>query len=162
MARVLTMVISAVVLAALAFALVNDGRSSSDTPPAVQAASGQTAPAPAPRPSSPRPANTRRLSPRDLVRELESAGLGVEDAGERPISMDDLSRFPEEPRSTLRIRVSDGKGDSAPMTFVEFGSWKTAAAVDAKPINGFAVRNWFVVGTVNNYMAGLVKAALND
>lgn len=109
-----------------------------------------------------RPKNTKRVKAGDMMDKLMAAGLGVEEMGAASIPMDDLSRFPEEPRSTLLLRISDGQGDSSPMTFVEFGSWKTAATVDEKPINGFAVRNWFVHGTTSKYFVKLVTKALED
>ncbi len=154
MARALTM---ATCFVALAAAMSFAGCGASDTTQnTVYASAGQPAP---------RPKNTKRISASDLVGKLASAGLeakGLEakDLGAAQMSEDDVSRFPEEPRSTLRLRVSDGQGNSAPMTFVEFGSWKAAAALDAKPVNGFAVRNWFVLGTVNNYFVKRVSEAL--
>ena len=105
--------------------------------------------------------NTKKIKASDLVEKLASAGLETKDLGAASIHMDDLSRFPEEPRSTLYLKVSDGKGNATPMTFVEFGSWKVAAKVDEKPINGFAVRNWFVLGIVNNYFVERVHDALD-
>jgi hypothetical protein len=75
--------------------------------------------------------------------------------------MDDLSRFPEEPRSAVVLRLSDGRGNSEAMTFVELGSWKAAAEMDAKPVNGFAVRNWFVLGIVSNYFVDRITDALD-
>jgi hypothetical protein len=74
--------------------------------------------------------------------------------------MDDSSRFPEEALSTLVLRVSDGEGNASPLTFVEFSSWKAAAELDATPVNGFAVRNWFVLGATNNHFKKLVSQAL--
>lgn len=117
--------------------------------------------APAPRAQLAKPANTKSLHARDLVGALSAAGLEVQDLGAATIDMDDLSRFPEEPRSTVVLRLRDSQGSEA-MTFVEFGSWKAAATVDAKPINGFAVRNWFVMGTVSNRYVELVRRALDN
>ena len=108
-----------------------------------------------------RPHNTKRVSAKDLMNQLASAGLETKDMGSPSISIDDSSRFPEEPRSTLWLRVSDGEGNATPMTFVEFSSWKAAAKLDAKPVNGFAVRNWFVLGTTNNYFVKRVTDALD-
>lgn len=118
--------------------------------------------APAPRARPAKPANTKSLQARDLVGALSATGLEVTDLGVATIDMDDLSRFPEEPRSTLVLRLRDSQGNSEAMTFVEFGSWKAAATVDAKPINGFAVRNWFVLGIVSERFADLVRGALDN
>lgn len=107
-----------------------------------------------------RPANTKRLKRGDLVDRLIAAGLAAKDIGPAQMSMDDVSRFPEDASSSMRLRVSDGQGNSAPLTFVEFSSWQAAAKLDAKPVRGFAVRNWFVLGSVNNYFVGLLTEAL--
>ncbi|MBZ0268313.1 hypothetical protein K8I85_09155 [bacterium] len=107
-----------------------------------------------------RPANTKLVRAEKLVRKLESAGLHVEELGAAQIDMDVRSRFSEEPRSTVVLRIADGDGNSAPMTFLEFGSWKAAAELDAKPVNGFAVRNWFVLGTTSTYFVVRVREAL--
>lgn len=109
-----------------------------------------------------KPANTNSLAARHLVAKLAEAGLEAKEMGPAQVSLDDSSRFPEEARSTMLLRVSDGKGNSTPMTFVEFGSWKAAAKLDAKPVNGFAVRNWFVLGTTSNYFVDLVTNALGS
>ena len=108
------------------------------------------------------PRNTDSLPARHLVAKLADAGLEAKDLGPAQISLDDSSRFPEEPRSTVVLRVSDGKGNASPMTFVEFGSWKAAAKLANKPINGFAVRNWFVLGTTSTYFVDLVTEALES
>lgn len=113
-------------------------------------------------PPASRPQNTKRLGARDLLDQLASAGLTTQDLGPAQLDIDDTSRFPEEARSTMVLRISDGQGNSEAMTFIEFGSWKAAAALDAKPINGFAVRNWFVRGIVSNYFVDLVTEALAD
>lgn len=107
------------------------------------------------------PKNTKSLPARHLVQKLADAGLEARELGPAEISLDDSSRFPAEPRSSIVLRVSDGKGNSSPMTFVEFGSWKDAAKLDAKPVNGFAVRNWFVLGTTSTYFVDLVTNALS-
>jgi hypothetical protein len=93
---------------------------------------------------------------------LSDAGLETTELGPAQISLDDSSRFPEEPRSTIVLRVSDRDGNSTPLTFVEFGSWKTAAELDKKPVNGFAVRNWFVLGITSTHFVDLVTAALDS
>jgi hypothetical protein len=107
------------------------------------------------------PKNTKRIDASDLLEKLAAAGLETKDLGPASISVDHASRFPEKPRSTLALRVSDGAGNSESMTFVEFSSWKTAAAMDAKPVNGFAVRNWFVLGIVSNYFVEKITAAVS-
>ncbi len=109
-----------------------------------------------------RPNNTRNLSARGLVKQMARAGMETEEIDLRPITVDDSSRFPEEPRSVVRYRVSDGEGNSAPITFVEFGSWQAAAKLDAKPVDGFAVRNWFCLGTSNNYFRERIADALDS
>jgi hypothetical protein len=109
-----------------------------------------------------KPANTQSLAARHLVTKLAQAGLEPKELGPAQISLDDSSRFPEEARSTMVVRISDADGNSEAMTFVEFGSWKAAAKLDAKPINGFAVRNWFVLGTASNYFVDLVTNALGS
>ncbi len=108
-----------------------------------------------------RPNNTRNLSARGLVKQMASAGLETEEIDLRPITVDDSSRFPEEPRSVVRYRVSDGEGNSAPITFVEFSSWEAAARLETKSIDGFAVRNWFGLGTSNNYFRKRIADALD-
>lgn len=115
---------------------------------------------PARKPSVQKPVNTKRLPADRLVAALERAGLETQAMGPAEIHVDDTSRFPEEPLSSMVLRVSDRKGNSTPMTFVEFDSWKAAAELDRKPVNGFAVRNWFVLGTTSTYFVELVTDAL--
>ena len=117
-------------------------------------------PQPSSQAASARPQNTKRLDAGDLVDALSRAGLTVEPRGAAQLSVDDVSRFPEEHRSSIVLRLADGQGNAETMTFVEFGSWKAAAEMDAKPINGFAARNWFVIGTVSNYFVDAVRDAL--
>jgi hypothetical protein len=158
-------VVTSTVLAALAAAAFGAGCGSPEPPrgAALQA----SVPGGAPQPTSPRepelvrPRNTQRLDADDLLDRLADARIAAEDRGPARIDVDDLSRFPEEPRSVLCLRLSDGQGNAETMTFVEFGSWKTAAHVDAEPINGFAVRNWFVLGIVSEYFAASVAEALD-
>lgn len=145
--------------AALVAGCLLAGCSASDKAP--ETAATQTASVSTPEPGLKKPKNTRSIGAGDLLRRLESAGLETKSLGAGTIEMDDLSRFPEEPRSTMVVRIYDGKGNSEAMTFVEFGSWKAAATIDSKPINGFAVRNWFVMGTVSNHFVGLVTDALS-
>ncbi|GJM44513.1 MAG: hypothetical protein DHS20C21_13550 [Gemmatimonadota bacterium] len=152
---------SCVVLLAGAMVLAGCGGSDTSHPVVSSSAAGSSY-LPSSQPAPARPSNTKRLSSRDLLDQLAAAGLGTEDLGAPRISLDDSSRFPEDARSTLLLRVSDGQGNSEPMTFVEFGSWKAAAKLDAKPVNGFAVRNWFVLGTTSNHFVKLVSDALSQ
>lgn len=106
--------------------------------------------------------NTGRksITARTLMERLAAAGMEIRDLGPASISVDHASRFPETPRSTIALRVSDGQGNSESMTFVEFSSWKAAAALDEKPVNGFAVRNWFVLGIVSSYFVDKITNAV--
>jgi hypothetical protein len=152
---------AAFVALATAALLVSGCRSSEPADAAVHAAAGQAVTHPPREPALARPKNTKRLDADQLVEKLAAAGLVAEELGPAQVSTNHLSRFPEEPRSTLWLRISDGQGNSEPMTFVEFGSWKAAADVDAKPVNGFAARNWFVLGIVSNHFVTAVTQALD-
>jgi hypothetical protein len=103
---------------------------------------------------------TKSITAVALMEKLAAAGLETRDIGPASISVDHASRFPETPRSTLALRVSDGQGNSETMTFVEFSSWKAAAALDDKPVNGFVVRNWFVLGIVSTYFVDKITNAV--
>jgi hypothetical protein len=149
------------VVAAVAAVLSTGCGSSEPSDATVHAAAAEGVPQSSRGPALARPKNTKRMDADELLEKLTAAGLVAEELGPAQVSTNHLSRFPEEPRSTLWLRISDGQGNSEPMTFVEFGSWKAAAEVDTKPINGFAARNWFVLGIVSNHFVTAVTQALD-
>ncbi|MGQ0720477.1 MAG: hypothetical protein ACT4PE_02760 [Candidatus Eiseniibacteriota bacterium] len=157
----MTRVVSTAAIVALALAVLGTGCNSSETSQTSVKSSVQAIPQRTATQVVPRPKNTRDIDASGLLEELAAAGLTAEELGPAQVSTDHSSRFPEPPRSTLWLRISDGQGNSEQMTFVEFGSWKTAAEVDAKPINGFAVRNWYVLGIVSNHFVSAVTHAVD-
>jgi hypothetical protein len=152
MIRSTTAAIALCLAAALVIGCTSSGSSgSSDSSMRAGVHEGQTVQA---------PTIKKRVGARELIDKLESAGLETKNLGAADISIDAASRFPETPRSTMVIRVSDGRGNATPMTFVEFSSWKRAAEMEKKPVNGFAVGNWFVLGIVDNYFKEQVTRAI--
>lgn len=107
-----------------------------------------------------RPANTRLIRSDDLVGKLEAAGFRVTREAASPIDAMLRGAPSEDPRSNVTLRLEDGKGRSCSMTFVEFASWMPPAHLAAGPVDGFAVRNWFVPGDAPTYFVVRVREAL--
>lgn len=108
-----------------------------------------------------RPANTRAVRSADLVGRLEAAGFRVTRQASSPVDSSLHGALTEQPRSSLTLRLEDAKGRSCSMTFLEFASWMPPAHLDAGPVDGFAVRNWFVPGDAPTYFVVRVREALS-
>jgi hypothetical protein len=99
------------------------------------------------------------LSEAELLERLEGAGLQVEILGEPMVSEKDRSLFVAEPVGMLAVRLSDGQGNAESMTLVHFPAVKDAAGLEARPVNGFAARNWFFLGIIANHFRDPILAA---
>jgi hypothetical protein len=107
-----------------------------------------------------RPANTQRVLAGELVGKLEAAGFRVTREAASPVDPSLRGLVSEEPRSAVTLGLEDRDGRSCRMTFLEFASWMPPAQLDARPIDGFAVRNWFVPGDAPTYFVVRVREAL--
>jgi hypothetical protein len=97
------------------------------------------------------------LSKDDLLSRMEAAGLRVEPLDDAGLPTDAIAELPEEPTQAFLVRVSDGQGNSTAMTFTEFDSSEKTGRI--RGVNGFPVRNWFVVGIVSNDFRDAIQAA---
>jgi hypothetical protein len=98
------------------------------------------------------------LPEEELLSALESAGLTIRQL-EPMISPYQNEKLPTEPKSMFSARVSDGHGNTEPMTFIEFSSEADARAASESQ-SGFALRNWFVLGIVSNHMKHHIEGAI--
>jgi len=98
------------------------------------------------------------ISERDLFKKLEGAELKVERMSEVNLQEYEIAELPPDYKNMISVRVSDGKGNRTGMTFVEF---EGQLSTRIRGVNGFPVRNWFVVGTVDNYFRDLIVDAVN-
>jgi len=101
------------------------------------------------------------LSEAEVLDRLHGAGFRVEILGAPAIAQDDRSLFVAEPLDMVAVRLSDGQGNSEAMTLVQFPRVKDAEGLDARPVNGFAARNWFFLGTIGNHFRDPIEAALS-
>jgi predicted small lipoprotein YifL len=101
------------------------------------------------------------LSQAEVMERLEDAGFQVEILDEPAVAQDDRSQFVAEPVGILAVRLSDGRGNSEAMTLVQFPQVKDAEGLDARPVNGFAARNWFFLGIIANHFRDPIQAAMS-
>jgi hypothetical protein len=100
------------------------------------------------------------LSEADLMTQLGASGLNVERLAEPTITSKQRDRLGAEPQTMFSIRVTDGSGSSQSMTLVQFDKdWK-ASAVGDEGVPGFAIQNWYFVGTVSQNIRNQIQAAL--
>ena len=103
---------------------------------------------------------TSNLSEKEVLSQLEAAGLKVERLNESLLTVKQRQRIESEPETVFSVRVSDAAGQSQSMTLVQFDKdWKATHAKN-EGIPGFVVRNWFFVGIVNQQMQTQIEAAL--
>jgi hypothetical protein len=146
---------SFVTFALLAAGAAALGACGSDGPATTDASLQSTFPVP-----FERPANTRIVRADTLVGKLEAAGLRVTETAAAPIDRSVRDLLSEEPRSRVTLRIEDAQGRSCRMTFLEFASWMPPAELDARPVDGFSARNWFVQGDAPTYFVVRVREAL--
>jgi hypothetical protein len=135
------------------------GEDTSSREPAARAsASAGTA-----SPAIPAPAahTTRPLSEADVIRRLQSAGLTCERLDKTWITPREVEQLPAKPVAVFSVRMRDGKGNAESMTLVGFGRVQDAQATDRMPLNGFAVRNWFFLGTIAEHFRRPIVSALS-
>jgi hypothetical protein len=102
------------------------------------------------------------LSQAQVMERLEDAGFQVEILDEPAVAQDDRSQFVAEPVGMFAVRLSDGRGNSEAMTLVQFPEVKDAEGLDARPVNGFAARNWFFLGIIANHFRDPIQAAMSS
>ena len=101
----------------------------------------------------------RTLSEGELRDRLQTAGLGLEAMESVAIDRADFDRIGR-PEQTFAARVSDGEGNSTVITFVHYPKEAQAQKADEARVNGFAVHNWFFLGTSSNYFRDRIREAL--
>jgi len=100
------------------------------------------------------------LTEAEVLDRLHDAGFQVEILDAPAVAQDDRSQFVAEPVGMVQVRLRDGQGNSEAMTLVQFPEVKDAEGLDARPVNGFAARNWFFLGTIGNHFRDPIQAAL--
>lgn len=110
-----------------------------------------------PKPATSPPPAPQAISEEALIAALERGGLAVERLEEHALQPDQLAALPEEHGVIFTARVDDGHGNRTPMTFVEL---KGGEAQMVTGLNGIPLRNWFVVGTIDNHMKNHLVGAV--
>ena len=149
--RLLTGVVSLTAISALS------GCSGGDSGEKAHSAQLGSTPAPTQqvRRSQPR---SRTFSKAELLRKLKYSGLQLENMDTRVLDASDLQAFPRDPDDVFTVRIKDGKGNSTPVTFVQFRSADEVARI--RGVNGFKVHNWFLHGLTGTYFRDRVTAAI--
>jgi hypothetical protein len=101
------------------------------------------------------------LSEAEVLDRLHEAGFQVEILEAPAVAQDDRTQFVAEPVGMVQVRLRDGQGNSEAMTLIQFPKVKDAEGLDARPVNGFAARNWFFLGIIANHFRDPIQAAMS-
>jgi hypothetical protein len=87
------------------------------------------------------------LSEADVISKMEASGLSVEKLPEPVWTRKQRERVEARPETILSVRVTDEAGLSKVLTLLGFDAEWKASRVGPAGVPGFAVKNWFFVGT---------------